>query len=172
MRRLYKTLLATTLALSMTASSPALAQSRPTRSPPAAQGVGKADSEVKAGKLKVEVRVVYATTDHSRVDARLGELTRYLSNLKYTGYELIETESAQLAVDGSTSFALAGGRKVKVSVLSKDERRSKLRVQILESKGGSKLLDTTLTINRNGTFIVAGPKYKHGILVLPLTITY
>ena len=37
---------------------------------------------------------------------------------------------------------------------------------------GGKLLDTTLSVNRNGTFIVAGPKHKDGVLVLPLTAKY
>ena len=46
-----------------------------------------------------------------------------------------------------------------------------MRVEITDKKG-SKLLDTTVTVNRNGTFIVAGPRYRDGILVLPLTARY
>lgn len=60
---------------------------------------------------------------------------------------------------------------MEVTVLGKDDRRVKMRVEVTGGKGG-KLLDTTLSVNRNGTFIVAGPKYKDGVLVLPLTAKY
>ena len=35
-----------------------------------------------------------------------------------------------------------------------------------------KLIDTTVKINRDGTFIVAGPAFKDGILILPLKASY
>jgi hypothetical protein len=83
----------------------------------------------------------------------------------------LETRSVQLGPDGSETFTIQGGREVTITLLSRDDNRVRMRVQILAGKGG-KLLDTTLSVNRNGTFIVAGPKYNQGILVLPLTASY
>ncbi len=122
-------------------------------------------------KISVGMMVVYATDTHSNVDERLGQLVRYFSHYRFTGYELLETRTAQLGTNDSETFSIQGGREVSITLLSKDEKRVRLRVQILASKG-STLLDTTLSVNRNGTFIVAGTKYKDGILVLPLTARY
>ena len=57
-----------------------------------------------------------------------------------------------------------------IELLSKED--SKARMRVVMARGAEKLLDTTLSVNRNGTFIVAGPKYQGGILVLPLTARY
>jgi len=127
-------------------------------------------SAPKAAKVDLQLLVVHATDSHERVDPKLKALTRYLSHLRFTGYELLETHRVHIGAHGEDSFTIAGDRKVYIEVLSKDERRVRLRVQI-KGKGG-KLLDTTLSVNRNGTFIVAGPRYKGGILVLPLTARY
>lgn len=124
----------------------------------------------RATKVNLQVMVVYATSSHSRVDSRLSGLTRYLSHLRYSGYELLDTQNAQLGENGSQSFTIEGGRKMTVTLLSRDDARARMRVEITAS--GGKLLDTTLSVNRNGTFIVAGPKHKDGILVLPLTARY
>jgi hypothetical protein len=128
-------------------------------------------SAPRANKVTVGMMVVHATDTHSNVDQRLGSLTRYLSHMRFTGYDLLETRSVQLGPDGSETFTIQGGREVTITLLSRDDNRVRMRVQILAGKGG-KLLDTTLSVNRNGTFIVAGPKYNQGILVLPLTASY
>jgi hypothetical protein len=137
-----------------------------------AQGGGaKPASEQQAGKVTLELPVVYATSAHSNVDPRLSDIARYLKNLRYTGYELLGTQRAQLSPKGGQTFSIAGNRKVKVQLLSREAKRVRVRVRIIGGKGAN-LLDTTLWVNRNGTFIVAGPKHKDGILVLPLTARY
>lgn len=134
-------------------------------------GPRAAGAEQPAGKITLELPVVYATSAHQRVDPRLSDIARYLKNLRYTGYELLGTQKAQLAPKGAQTFSLAGNRKVKVQLLAREAKRVRVRVRIIGAKGAN-LLDTTLWVNRNGTFIVAGPKHKDGILVLPLTARY
>ena len=131
--------------------------------PPAQQGA--------KGKVELKVHVIHATDEHTRVDPRLEKLQRYLRHLRYTGYDLLETRKVPLTARGVESFTIAGERKVRVELLSKDAKKARMRVKIIGRKG-QKLLDTTLSVPRNGTFIVAGPKYKGGILVLPLTARY
>jgi hypothetical protein len=131
----------------------------PARTAPRGQGV------------EVRMMVVYATDAHQRVDPRLQRLQRYLSNLRFTGFEIVGSHRASLLPKGSRSFSIDGGRKVIVELLSRDDRKARMRVQIVGQRG-VKLLDTTLSVNRNGTFIVAGPKYRDGILVLPLSARY
>ncbi len=137
---------------------------------PAAQAEERSGSSARAGKVNLQVMVIYATTAHKKVDAKLSQVTRYLNHLKYTGYELLQSESMQIGLNGSESFTLANGQQAKVTVLSKDEKRVNVRMEI--TNGKSKVLDTTLSVNRDGSFIVAGPRFKDGILVLPVTAKY
>ena len=128
-------------------------------------------AEQAKGRVDLRVHVIHATEAHATIDPRLEKLQRYLRHLRYTGYDLLETKKVPLSARGKQTFSIAGDRKVTVELLSKDAKKARLRVKIIGRKG-QKLLDTTLAVPRNGTFIVAGPKYKGGILVLPLTARY
>ena len=45
-----------------------------------------------------------------------------------------------------------------------------MRVEVY--KGGEKLVDTTVSVNRGSTFMVGGPRHDGGILLLPITANY
>jgi hypothetical protein len=126
--------------------------------------------QAKSDKVELSIMVVHASSTSTKVDSRLQNLTKYLSHLKYTGYELLQTHTAELGPTGKQTFTIEGGFKVTIELLAKEE--TKVRMRVVMSRGSEKLLDTTLSVNRNGTFIVAGPKYEGGILVLPLTARY
>lgn len=128
------------------------------------------NTAARSGKVNLQVMVIYATTAHKRVDDKLSQVTRYLNHLKYTGYELLQSESMQLGLNGNESFIMANGQQAKATVLSKDDKRVNVRLEIM--KGKAKVLDTTLSVNRDGSFMVAGPRYKDGILVLSVTARY
>jgi hypothetical protein len=125
---------------------------------------------VAAGEVNVKVQVVHATKAHSKVDPRLGKVAKHYKRLGYTGFKLLSSEQLSLSLKGKKSVAIAGGRRMIVSVLSKDAKRARLRVQIQGKRG--KIVDTTVSVKRNGMMIVAGPRYKKGILVLPIWVRY
>lgn len=160
---------ASLLLLAALGAGPAFAQGRPV-GPAPQPDLELAQAPVKA-KVDLELRVVYATSSHSKVDSRLASLTRHLSHLRFTGYELLDTQKSQISLGGKGSFAIEGGRKVSVTLLGRDEERARVRVQVLGA-GDKPILDTTMSVNRNATVIVAGPKYQDGILVLPITARY
>jgi len=143
-------------------SVPALAQ--PSQKEPQSQ-------RIPAGKVQLDVLVVHATNSHSRVDQRVNKYLKYLKHLAYTGYSPLNDYSLMLSLNKVERVELAGGRKVVVELLQRDERRARLRIQIIAPKGG-KLLDTTMSVSRNASVIVAGPRYQDGILVLPMTARY
>lgn len=139
---------------------------------PAVAEAGPAQSEgPKVGKVDVTVHVIQATESNKKVDPRLESLARYLKPLRYTGYELLSTHNVPVSGRSSASFNIAGDRKVTIELLDRDEKKARLRVQIMGGKG-KKLLDTTVSVPRDGKFIVAGPRYGDGVLVLPLTVRY
>ena len=120
----------------------------------------------------VQVRVwsVHATNKSTQMDKRLGRVAKHLRSLNYTSFDLLQKDAAGIPVKGAKKFAVVGDRAVRVSILSQNERRARVRVQVISVKGT--LLDTTVSIRRNGFFIVAGPRYKGGILVLPIFARY
>lgn len=143
--------------------SPAFAQGTPagTRAPTASRAVQK---------VEVQLRVVHATDSEAGVDPRLQSLAGSFRYFKYKGYRLLSTQNATLGVTDDQTFTIEGGRRVRVTLLSADEARARVRLQISGSEGN--ILDTSVNINRDGTFIVAGPRHKDGILMLPVTASY
>lgn len=144
-------------------AAPAFAQGPPAPGRPAA------GARV-AQKVDVQLRVVHATDSETGVDPRLAALASSFRYFKYKGYRLLSTQNADIAVGGETTWSIEGGRRITVSVLSFDEGRARMRVEM--TNGDGKVLDTTVNINRNGTFIISGPRYKDGILMLPVTASY
>jgi hypothetical protein len=166
MARIVALLLAAQLA-----AGEALAQSRPGGAPAARPAAPSAPSAPRpAGRVSITMLVVHATDSERGIDPRLESLASSFRYFKYAGYRLLSTQKADVAEGGDASFTIDGGRKVEVTLLSRDDARARVRVQM--SNGDGKLLDTTVSINRDGTFIVAGPKYKDGILMLPLRASY
>lgn len=137
------------------------AQNRPPPPPSAQAGVRQ---------VSMELMVVHATDSRPGVDPRLASLASSFRYFKYQGYWLLSTQRSPVGVGDGATFSVEGDRRVKVTLVSVDEERARVRVEMSNRDG--KLLDTTVSINRNGTFIVAGPKYQDGILMLPLRASY
>ncbi len=123
-----------------------------------------------AGRVAIEISVVHATDSETGIDPRLEALASSFRYFKYKGYRLLSSQEATVSVGEDHSFPIEGARRLKVTLISKDESRARVRVEMSGSDG--KLLDTTVSINRGGTFIVAGPRYKDGILMLPVRADY
>ena len=121
--------------------------------------------------VRLEMMVVYGTTINSAVDPQLRPLMRYFRNYKFTGFSLLDSQQSRLYDKSAKTFSIEGNRKVTISLLSHTDKKAKLKVVVLEGKN-KKILDTTININRNGTFIVAGPKHKEGVLFLPISVKY
>jgi hypothetical protein len=138
--------------------------------PRPAPAAAQAAATVPAGRVTIEVQVVHASDSADGVDPRLKSLASSLRYLKFKGYRLLSAPSATLKAGADASFPLEGGRELSVTLVERDDARARVRVRIV--RGAERMLDTTVSINRDGTFIVAGPAYEDGILVLPLRAHY
>ena len=126
---------------------------------------------IEENALRFEMMVVYATDVNNAIDPQVRPLMKYFRNYKFTGFSLLDSQNGKLVDNSAKTFLIEGDRKITVSLLSHTDTAAKLKVVIIENKD-QKILDTTISINRNGTFIVAGPKYKDGILFLPFSVKY
>ncbi|MBT3222378.1 MAG: hypothetical protein HN348_25170 [Proteobacteria bacterium] len=149
-------------------STEVFAQSPPPPDPshPSAQ----APRRPAAGKVGVELMVVHAHNDNNRVDPQLNSIMQNLRFIKYQGFSLLDRFPSQLGIQQEAAFSVAGGRKLKVQLLERDDRQAKVRVRMFS--GDDKILDTTVSIHRNRSFMLAGPKYENGVLILSVNVEY
>lgn len=130
-----------------------------------------AEPSRRGNKVELDVRVVYATTDHDRVDPKLEKLRSKMNHFKYTGFEQLDARTLTVSGKGTESFGIVGGRKVEVELLSRSDDKARMRLRML-GKSGRTIVDITFAVRRNGEAIVAGPRHKNGILVLPVKASY
>ena len=133
--------------------------------------VADAKGEQKIQSIRLEMLVVHATTANKAVDPQVRPLMKYFRNYKFTGFSLLDSQTAKINDNSARTFEIEGNRSVTITMLSHTEKSAKLKMVIVEDKG-KKILDTTVNINRNGTFIIAGPKFKEGVLFLPISAKY
>ena len=123
-----------------------------------------------SGKVSIEVMVVHASNSHNQVDPSLQPVMQHLRFLNFKGFQMLSKESHGVALGQDHTYNVAGGRRVKIRLKERDAKRAKIRIEMYNAK--NKILDTTVSIHRNKSFMVAGPKHEGGVLVLPLTARY
>jgi hypothetical protein len=154
------------MALAASWASPALAQTRP---PPRPVPAAPAPVPV-AGKVNIELMVVHASNAYDRVDPALQPVLQPLRFVSYKGFKLLSKDDSDVAVGAETTFPVVGGRRVQVDVVDRDSVNAKIRIRMYNDK--KLLLDTTVSIHRDKSFMVAGPEHEGGMLVLPITARY
>jgi hypothetical protein len=148
--------------LSVALPTDALAQARPGQPVPATH------TEV-SGKVSIQMQVVHANNS-GVVDPDLQSVAANFKEFKYTGFQKLEAFDAKLAPNQEAQFSMVGGHKIKVKLVSRDSRQAKVRVMMFNDSG--KVMDTTVAINRNRAFMIAGTSYKDGKLILPIHVRY
>lgn len=164
--------LALAIALGALVADDAMAQSRPAPAPrPGVAQTESGDSKPVARQVTVKIMCVRATNANNRVDPELQSVMQHLKMLKFRGFSLVDQHSKSLEDGDETSFDLEGGRTIKVSLLQHDGTAAKVRLRMLNAQG-TKQLDTTVSIHRDKSFMVAGPKLGDDVLILPVTVSY
>ena len=130
---------------------------------------GKAGAEMTAS-VKLRMWTVHASDEHGGTDEKLQRIAKHLKRLKYSGFRYVDAQGGTVRRDGKIQMPIPGGRSVELTLLSKTEEKARVRVRIRGKK--QVLLDTTVSIRRNGFFMVAGPRHDGGVLVLPIFARY
>ena len=131
--------------------------------------VAQQRAKAPVGKLSAEVMVIHANNS-GRVDPDLRAVMQNLRFTKFSGFSLLNKVPSQLGVGQEASVSITGGRKLKVSLIERDEKQAKVRVRLFS--GERKVLDTTVSIHRNRSFMLMGPKHNDGVLILALSVRY
>lgn len=132
---------------------------------------GSGERRPASSRARITVNVVHGTDDESGMDPKLSSsLASQLRNFRYKGYRLLDSQSAELAPGSDATFSIEGGRTLTVTLVDKDADHARVRVEMTGKKGT--ILDTTVKVGRDSTFIVGGPQFKGGTLYLPLKVSY
>ncbi len=126
---------------------------------------------VPAGKAEVRILAVRAGQGEPHVDPQLRALVRHLAYLRHDRYELV-TKTRGIVGPGSSGlvFRVPDGPRIEVTLRELEGDRAKVRVRMF--RGTDKVADTTVAIQNHGTFILTGPKYRGGTLILPIRVDY
>lgn len=139
--------------------------------PPATPPVAQAKRQVPQGTVEIRILAVAASDGEKHMDPELRHLVKHFAYLRHDRYELVTKKRGEIKVGSDElEFRVDGGPRVVVSVRELSGDRAKVRVRMF--RGQNKVVDTTVAIQNHGTFILAGPKYKDGILILPIRVDY
>lgn len=120
-------------------------------------------------RVRVAMKVVLATPG-GQMDPRLQGIAKELrANFEQMqGFQLQSTHSEILGPNQDLGFQFSGGRRAKVTLVSKEDTRARVRIELF-NPAGERSVDTTVWINAGKSFLlsVKGPE---GRLILPVSV--
>jgi hypothetical protein len=124
-----------------------------------------------ANRVRVGVKVVQATPTGG-MDARLEGMAKELrSNFpQFQGFQLQSSHSDALGPNQDTTLAFDNGRRVTLTLVSKEDTRARVRIEVF-NRAGERQMDTTVWIPK-GKMFLAGVKTQDGRLILPVSVDY
>jgi len=117
----------------------------------------------------VEVRIdtVLASNAGKTFDPALARLKRPFRGLfPYSSYRLIQGERRVMPWRREEQFLLPGGRYLVVMPRGIHDDRVSLGVMLIQ--GTRPLLNTVLSLKNRGVFLVGGPRYGDGVLIIAI----
>jgi len=168
-------LLAAALSLAVPAAAQGGGKQPPAAQPPKAKpDKPKDDKKPAEPTYATEVMVLHATNSGKGIDSAIGNMPELKKPpfSAYDSYELLNKVRLPLTKEDKT-MNLPNGRVVKTKLLEVMKDKEHLRLNASINRPGGKtflpLLETKAKVGQ--TFIVAGQKYKGGILVLVFRVT-
>ena len=125
--------------------------------------------EARAAGDEVDVRIdtVLASNRGKMFDPALAELRQpFVSLFQYSSYRLLQGEQRRVAWRRQAEFLLPGGRSLVVIPRGYKDGRVQLSVMLIH--GTRPLVNTALALKNNGVFLLAGPHYQEGTLIIAI----
>jgi hypothetical protein len=174
-----RTMKAAAVALAIVLCSPAALGDEPRRAAgalsPKARAQSDGDKKPAEPSFAAEVLVLHATNTQKGIDARIGAMPELKKPpfSSYDSYELLDRARLDLDQKTPKTLKLANGRVLEtrlVEVLGKELVRLSASINQPGGKEFLPLLEVKAKVGQ--AFIVAGQRYKQGILVLVLRVTH
>ncbi|MDF1566123.1 MAG: hypothetical protein P1V51_24035 [Deltaproteobacteria bacterium] len=115
-------------------------------------------------EVKVTVHVIHASKKKGKVDERLAQLEKELTDFGFKSYILLRAQEMKLPLATSGQVELPGDRRLVVTPLSRDED-GKLKLQVVIEG----VVDTTINIKDGASILFGGLKHEGGRLMVAIT---
>ena len=125
--------------------------------------------ELPAADEEVEVRIdtVLASNTGKGLDPSLAALRQpFVGLLPYSSYRLVQCEQRRVAWRREAEFLLPGGRYL--VVIPRGYKDGRVLLNLMLISGTRPLVNTALALKNHGVFLVAGPRYEEGILIIAI----
>jgi hypothetical protein len=119
------------------------------------------------GQVDVKIDSVLAADTNQGCDNRLGWLKHRLKRLfNYSTYQLVRHDETHTGFGQTATFALPGGRILHIEPLGMDG--GMIRMEMMLFQGEEAMMTTDLKIMNHGIFMVGGPRYERGTLIIAI----
>ena len=120
-------------------------------------------------QCEITIREIVADNSESGVAAELEDLEKDLKKLAYSAYRLEHTYRQTVLKGETKKFDLMGDNHVELTLEGYKEGKIRLKVKISTGESGKRAFESTIRIVEGGTFMIAGPSYMEGVLILAFT---
>ena len=123
------------------------------------------NSQIKADSIvRIDVKTILASNDGRDIDPRLKGLVRELKSVfRYSSYQLLSQDRANLRMNRSERISLPGGRMMSITLKGLSGRRATLRLEIYKRK--EQIFQTVIQLRNQSSVTVGGPEYRGGYLL-------
>jgi hypothetical protein len=119
------------------------------------------------GQVDVKIDSVLAADTNQGCDKQLGWLKHRLKNLfNYSTYHLVRHDETHTGFGQTATFILPGGRIMHIEPLGMDD--GMIRMELMLFQGPEAMMTTDLKIMNHGIFMVGGPRYGRGTLIISI----
>ena len=123
------------------------------------------NSQIKADSIvQIDVKTILASNEGRDIDPRLRGLVRELKSVfRYSSYQLLSQDRANLRMNRSERISLPGGRMMSITLKGLSGRRATLRLEIYKRK--EQIFQTVIQLRNQSSVTVGGPEYRGGYLL-------
>ena len=123
------------------------------------------NSQIKAEPIvRIDVKTILASNEGRDIDPRLRGLVRELKSVfRYSSYQLLSQDRANLRMNRSERISLPGGRMMSITLKGLSGRRATLRLEIYKRK--EQIFQTVIQLRNQSSVTVGGPEYRGGYLL-------
>jgi hypothetical protein len=119
------------------------------------------------GPVDVKIDSVLAADTNQGCDKRLTWLGHRLKALfHYSTYHLMRHEESRTGFGQTVTFTLPGGRILHIEPIGMDGEMIQMEVMLFE--GEQPMMVTDLKIMNHGIFMLGGPRYESGTLIISI----
>ncbi len=122
-----------------------------------------------AQEFTITIHQIAADNSGGGMDAELKDIKKDLERLNYNTFRLEKTDKIKCETGEEKSLELLGENRLVIQPQGFQDNKIRLKVKLGPADSRDRLMDGVLGIPDGGTFLIGGPSYGKGVLILAFT---